>query len=148
MKNDTLPIKLAIGKHNRYNIATKTLTISEEDIDSFTVDHELGHGVMDFIVSDSKHINQVKIPHFRHAVKYAWKTYVTPEDVERADEGWAQSFCDYFNRKNYLKSNSPELFKFWNSFMRKNPRVLNTRKHIHSEMKSKKQKGKIMRMIH
>jgi len=138
INRDILPINVKIGDYNRYDISTKTITVNIKDIVPFTIDHELGHGVMDFIVKDSEYINKVKEPHFSFAVKYAWLTYVAPEGVERADEGWAQSFCDYFHRGGYLKYKSPELFRFWNTFMKKNPRVLNTRKYLYNKVMSKK----------
>lgn len=132
-KKGKLFFKLKLGDKNRYDFTTKTITLDREYADPFTLDHELGHAVMDELVFGNA-FKVPKIPDYMIAVKYAWLTSLAPEGIERSDEGWAQSFCDYFNRPEYLKNEAPILYYFWYEVIDLNPEILDIHRELHNEL--------------
>lgn len=126
--------KLKLGDRNEFDFTTKTITLDKKYADSFTLDHELGHAIMyELVFGDI--FKAPKMPDYMIAVKYAWTTSVAPESIERADEGWAQSFCDYFNRPDYLQEKASTLYYFWYGVIDINPKILDIRTNLHNKLK-------------
>jgi hypothetical protein len=125
--------KLKLGNVNKYDFTTKTITLNKEYSCDETLDHELGHAVMHELTF-GKLFNPPEVPNFMEAAEYAWATYVSDVGVENASEGWAQSFCDYFNRPEYLKKESLILYNFWHDVIDLNPQITDMRTSLHRSL--------------
>lgn len=103
------------------------ITIDEPE----AITHEVGHA-LSFHLTDRFDVPLTKKPSLDKFEEYAVLTY-QPRD---AAEGVAQSFADYFDRPNFLRDESPELFEFWDYVVEANPeieRVLEESEEIVSE---------------
>jgi hypothetical protein len=89
------------------------------------LEHEIGHAVIMELTFGKTFKDSRKKPHFKKACEYAIRTYLVPEGIERADEGWAQSFADFIQRPGFLKKESPSLYEYWKDVFLKNPEIKN-----------------------
>ena len=105
------------------------IKLSKEDgFYKSTVFHELGHVFM-FEHTFGK---RLKKPNWRPSLDEAGKYAVTTYRSSQPDpaEGWAESFTDYYERREYLKKESPELYRFWHSMEKQNVVIEKTAKNI------------------
>lgn len=136
---------LKFNTQSRFDPVSKVINLSRE-ADLFTLDHELGHAIMNELVFGKSFIVP-KLPHYKNAIEYAWITNIEEKGVENPGEGWAQAFCDYFNRPDYLREKSPVLHSFCRDVIRLNPEILNIRRDLHNQFTKEKETTKNVREV-